>query len=362
VLWLETAPPARREIVLVSPFPIGSIAPADIAAIPAGVGVRLDRAGVLPQSRTVPDGRLLTSTGVREREVTLDGERTSVRETGAGAPLAWPIDVEAPKAEQPVVDAAVAAVLSQRVWAAPPGHRARLVLAGAAQGSGVAQGTGLVQDSRVAQRSDVAQPPPQGFGEPRRSSPAQPASEGGGFSPAIASASSIDQPWMSTAIARIAADPDFQAAGAHVATGFDDTRFRSAPWQPLVSAGDGRPLAAAAGSGDRLLVASAAPASDIATPVLLRAIANGIATAPDLHAAEVVPISDQTLRLWSRPAGPPEAPRVGTIEQDDRRWLWLAALILMGVETWMRRARAHESAASGFSRTDDPREKDARVA
>jgi hypothetical protein len=364
LLWLDTAPPARREIVVASAFPIGSIAPADIAAIPAGIGVRLERVHALPQSRTVPDGRLLTPAGVRDRDVTFDGDRTSVREAATGALLAWPIDVEAPGAEQPMVNAAVAAVLSQRVWAAPPGRRARVVLGGAARASDAAQESGQSQGSNVARDSGVAQ----------------------GFSPALAAAAPIQQPWMATAIARIAADRDLQAAGARVEAGFEDARFRSAPWQTLVAAADGRPLAAAAGSGDRLLVASAAPASDIATPVLLRAIANGLATEPDLRAAEVVPIPDATLRQWSRPASPPGAPRIGTLDEDDRRWIWLAVLCLMGMELWIRRAKAHEPVVSGFpptlrppaselpadpsearsakagSRTDDAREKDARVA
>ena len=38
-----TAPPARREIVIASPFPIGSITQADIAAIPPSIGVRFER-------------------------------------------------------------------------------------------------------------------------------------------------------------------------------------------------------------------------------------------------------------------------------------------------------------------------------
>ena len=45
VLWLDAAPPARREIVIASPFPIGSLTEADIAADPAGHrrAVRADR-------------------------------------------------------------------------------------------------------------------------------------------------------------------------------------------------------------------------------------------------------------------------------------------------------------------------------
>ena len=96
---------------------------------------------------------------------------------------------------------------------------------------------------------------------------------------------------MADAVARIARDRDLAAAGARVASGLAGAPFATAPWQMLASAEDGRPLAVAAASANRLLVASAAPASDLATPVLLRSIANAIASVPDLRAAEVVAIA-----------------------------------------------------------------------
>lgn len=312
ILWLDAVPPARRELVVASPFPIGSITSADVAAIPADIGVRFERTGTLPGTRTVPAGRLLTSAGVRAREVTLAGDHTSVREAAAGDPMAWPIDVVSSKAEQPAIDAAVAAVLSQRVWAAPPDRRARLVL--------VEPKTAMAQV--VDGLSDV---------------------------------SPVQQPWMADAAARIAGDRELRAAAARVAAGLSDARFAAAPWQILASAADGRPLAVAAGSANRLVVASAARASDVATPVLLRSIANAIAAIPDLQRAEVVPIADALLQQWSRPSTPPASPRIETVEQDDRRWLWLAVLCLLGLEMWIRRARTADEA-------NEHREETARVA
>jgi len=338
-LWLETAPPARRELVIVSPFPIGSITPADVVAIPADIGVRFERIGTLPGTRTVAAGRLLTSGGVRAREVTFAGDQTSVRDAAEGEPLVWPIDVVSSKADQPVIDAAVAAVLSQRVWAAPPDRRARLVL--------------VEQSPAVAQPSTPAAAPPPGTGvaSPPETGVAQ------AFRPAIdglSDVSSVQQPWMADAAARIARDLDLRTAAARFEAGLSDDRFSAAPWQTLASAADGRPLAVAAGSATRLVVASAAHASDVATPLLLRAMANAIAAVPDLQRAEVVPIADALLRQWSRPAVP-ASPRIETVEQDDRRWLWLAALCLLGFEMWIRRARRAVDAR-------DHREETARVA
>jgi hypothetical protein len=298
ILWLDTAPPARREIVIASTFAIGSITNADIAAVPAGIGLRFERTGTLPGTRVVDGGRLLTPDGVRRREVTLIGVQTASHDMAAGEPGAWPIDVVSSEAGRPAIDAAIAAVLSQHVWAAPPDRRVSVVLVPAA---------GADLPAAID---------------------------------ALADAASITQSWMADAVARVARDPDLRAAGVRVADGLADARFAAAPWQPLASAADGRPLAVASGSARGIVVASAAPAFDVATPVLLRSIANAIADVPTLQNAEVVPIRDEVLRRWTRTAAPVTEPRVDTVDQDDRRWLWVAVLCLLALESWVRRARS----------------------
>jgi hypothetical protein len=296
ILWLETAPPARREIVIASPLPIGSITAADIAAIPAAIGVRFERIGALPRERTVAAGRVLTSTGARSLDLTLIGNQTVVRDNASGDATAWPVDVVSSTDDRPAIDAAIAAVISRRVWAAPPDRRARVMVAG-------------VQ----------AFPP--------------------GVVAELSSASAIDRVWMADAVARAAADADLRAAAARVAAGLADPRFSSSPWQTLAVADDGRPLAAAARSSETLLIASAAPAASLATPLLLRSVANGIVDRPPLDRQEVVPIADVVLQRWSRPPAPLTSPRLETVDQDDRRWLWAAALALLIFETWIRRPR-----------------------
>jgi hypothetical protein len=293
VLWLDTAPPARREIVIASTFPIGSITDGDVGAVPAGIGLRFERAGALPSTRTVEIGQVLTPEGVQRREATLTGDRTSAHDVAAGNSMAWPIDVVSPETEKPAIDAAIAAVLSQHVWAATPDRRAKVV---------------LVQ----------------------------------GAVPLANDAAPITQPWMAHAVARIARDADLQAAAARISGGLADARLAAAPWHPLAFAADGRPLAAGAGSANGIVVASAAPAFDVATPLLLRSIADALADVRTLGGAEVVTIADAVLQRWSRSAAPVTAPGIETIEQDDRRWLWLLVLCLLALETWVRRARSAE--------------------
>jgi hypothetical protein len=317
VAWLDTAPPARRELLVFSTFAIGSITEADVEAIPTSIGIRFERRGELPQTRTISDGRVISSESFAlrlvAREVTFAGALTRVREVATSDAPAWAIDVvHAPDAKA-AVDAAKAAVLGQRVWMPLPDRRVRLVIGTSA-----------------------------------------------GIASVLADVAAMSQPWMADAIARIARDGDLNAAGARVAAGLSDARFMAAPWHTVTSAADGRPLAIAAGSPGRLIVVSAASASDLVTPLLMRSIANAVAGVPNLQRAEVVPISDRLLREWSRPAGVPAAPRIDALEQgreDDRRWFWLAALCLLAIEMWVRRASA--AAAPGDS---VDREEAARVA
>lgn len=64
-------------------------------------------------------------------------------------------------------------------------------------------------------------------------------------------------------------------------------------------------------------------------------------------------ISDVELTAWSRPpaADPAAAPLSG--DRTNGRWLWAFALVVLGIETWMRRSKVERAA------TEEPR---ARVA
>jgi hypothetical protein len=105
-------------------------------------------------------------------------------------------------------------------------------------------------------------------------------------------------------------------------------------------------MISAAATGRTLTIVSTAPADALITPVLLRSIANSIAPEADASSLEIMPIADSVLRAWTRPPGAVIDPRIDTVERDDRRWLWLAALVLLGVETWLRRSRRPDIAVA----------------
>jgi hypothetical protein len=349
VAWLENAPPARRELLIVGPLALGSVTADDLAGVPPEIGVRFEQSGGLPAERSIAGGRVLalerdpsalrepqgrpedtrgaagsgsarapsraegfsrapgSESIVVQQQLTLKDVHTSVRETGAAAPDPFPVDVVCSTDARPIVDTAIAAVRSQRVWTPAANRRGRLVLL----------------DSSV-----------------------DPAT--------VADGGPVTQSWIADAIASIARDRDLHAAGAQTAAGLSDPRFSTMPWQPLLLAPDGRPVAVAGASRASLVVVSGAPPSSLVTPLLLRAMVDALGGPPDLRQAEVLPIPESQLRAWSRPPAPVIAPHVDRVERDDRRGLWILVLALLALETWVRRANAEEKTSTY--------EEDARVA
>ena len=99
---------------------------------------------------------------------------------------------------------------------------------------------------------------------------------------------------------------------------------------------DGAPLVRAAASGSELLLdIAAAPDSLVAAEVVRAAlIARLDVRAYDEH--EIARIDDASLTALKREPGPVTRDAWRTSETTDARWLWLLALILLGVEQWFR--------------------------
>jgi Aerotolerance regulator N-terminal len=321
VAWLENAPPARRELLIVGPLALGSVSADDLAVIPPGIGIRFGPSGGLPAERSIAGGRILgmerdpaagsgsaralskaeglsradgSGSIVVQQQVTLKDIQTSVQETGAAAPEAFPVDVICSIDARPI-----AAARSQRVWAPAANRRGRLVLLDPS-----------VDPSAVA--------------------------DGG----------PVTESWIADAVASIARDRDLQAAGAQTPAGLSDPRFGAMPWQPLLLTPDGRPVAVAAASRASLVLVSSAPPSSLVTPLLLRAMVNALGGPPDLRQAEVLPIPESQLRAWSRPPASVTAPPVDRVERDDRRGLWVLVIALLALETWVRRAKDEEKTST----------------
>jgi hypothetical protein len=129
------------------------------------------------------------------------------------------------------------------------------------------------------------------------------------FGSTAATAGSVSTGWIADAAARVARDR----------IGDGDLHFAS--------------------DANQLVVSTAMAPTDVRAPGLVRAVARSLAVQTDHTADEVAAVSDSHLRAWTRAPGPAEVPAADTIERDDRRWLWAAVLILVGLESWLRRQR-----------------------
>jgi hypothetical protein len=92
-------------------------------------------------------------------------------------------------------------------------------------------------------------------------------------------------------------------------------------------------------SGEALVVQTKRRGSDRVAAQFLERVARVVVANDRRHSAlEPASISVQTLAEWSRPPGAFESGRPA--DEGDRRWLWAAALLLMAIETVMRRSRS----------------------
>jgi len=76
--WLSTAPPARREIVVLSDFQRGALSEADITAVPRELGLRFVPTAA-PGGGNAPTVRTLAAEGMVDGRVSLEDGRTAAR-------------------------------------------------------------------------------------------------------------------------------------------------------------------------------------------------------------------------------------------------------------------------------------------
>ena len=129
VSWLTRQPPGRREIVIRGALPVDSVTDADIAAIPPHIGVRFERTTTLPPSRTLAATPVSDGGRIIERQLTLRGEDTSVRDLRETGSASAAIEVVAPDAHRAAAVRLAAAFARERLPVALPNRIARVVFA-----------------------------------------------------------------------------------------------------------------------------------------------------------------------------------------------------------------------------------------
>jgi hypothetical protein len=290
--WLARQTPPR-ELVVLSDLQRGSISDADVASVPADVGIRFERMNS-PAGEEVTGGSAQWAAGVFAPHVTAARDRTTVTWQRAGGPEAA-IAIHAAPADRAVIDAARTAALTE----------------------------GLPFGARVS-RIDVYLP-----GSPDRLD--------------VTTTTTIDEPWMADVLVDLKSDPTLDSL-ARATRRVSTPLSTSAAATPVLLDAAGQPLLVAqAGSNDasgsRLQLAANVAADDVFLSALLTSVAR--AASDDLTAwNELEPgsVDEEDLQRWTRQPSSSAAPTESSPTDSDGRWLWAVALILIGLETWMRQA------------------------
>jgi Aerotolerance regulator N-terminal len=342
VAWLRTAPPSRREIVLVSDFQVDSVTATLLRDVPDDIGLRLIRASRVPHERTTdtrfvsgrgPNGSVTWSRAqvhIDEHTTTITA-RTTATATGSPAPppiVITPSDagfaltpfglrIAVPISDRVAALATIEAVLAEGV-PAPAEH----------SGQSVELRIGANSANTDATARDLAP---------------------------------IAAPWMAELLQRVAEDRTLAAATSidqaasidaastdQAASTARDERGAAAvapPWRVIVSDARGVPVVLAAARARELVVVSREPVAGPVTPLLVRSVLQALAGPDALPDAEVRMIADDALRTWTRPAAEPSTDALRNVDDSDRRWFWGGVLVVLLVETWVRRDRQSRTRA-----------------
>jgi hypothetical protein len=286
--WLTTTPPSRKEIVVVTDAQRGAVDPASISQVPATIGIRIVDVGTAVPAKRIEGAALLglDSTGSFAQHVALTADATELiierrqhrRRTGIRI----------------LPDAASDSLL--RVVAR----------AGAIAGS--------PEEPIVIRFSDA-----DATTGPSRPTP-------------------VRSGWMLRRVLRL---QEAIATARQLAADVRalDNRTSSA-WSAVFTDDAGRPIVAAAASGDELLLDVGTRAHSMFAAAIVRAALNARVAPADYQEQEIARTEDAMLNALARAAAPVEEGAWRNADATDSRWCWVLALVLLGVEQWLRRRPA----------------------
>ena len=303
--WLATQR-GRRELVIISDFQVGAVDSVDLATIPRDIGIGLTRIAIEQQPGLTTSTFRQGGASIRA-SVTVDSTRSTVE---------WSLvsDADAPSPSDSIV---ILAHESER----------------AAANAAMAAARGL-----AATRPVSGQPIAIVYGGAAR------------FPDLMAAAKPLRQPWQGDVLLKLRSDLQLLAAAAiadvsEAAIG-EPGPEPSAHVSVARTAGGRTVLLAASATidgTDQMILLPIAPPGSLFSAAVIAAALRASSDAGAVAEMEPATIAEETLTQWQRTPAPDAA--AGAREDvSDGRWLWMLALILLGVETWMRRAR-RESAS-----------------
>jgi hypothetical protein len=279
--WLESSPPARREIVVVSDMQRGALRRTDLGRVADGIGIRLVTVGRPPETTRFDAIPLVGADGIPVRDVHV---------------------------------AATADTTSVEIRPARPDSAAGLRLIGSPQDQAA-----VVRLMRAVASA----------GAPAGSAQQPLAIQFAGANATQAPPARVQPGWMLRTVLRLQAG--LPAAAAKTVADKDD-----GVWTTVSRGGEGVPRVRAAAAGPELLVDIDARPDTLAAAEIVRALLRArVAPAPYAE-HEVARLDDTTMKALSRAPGPVSRDAWRHAESTDGRWLWLAVLVVLGVEQWLR--------------------------
>jgi hypothetical protein len=291
---LATAPAARREIVVISDFHRDALTASSVAAIPTAFGLRMVPVG---RSREWNEFTGATLFGTSA----LPGATQVIRITQSGTLLS-------------------------------------LITS-----SGSHQGLRIVAAPRDAQAVDALSRSVARAGAPAPSAGEPIVVVFPGAEPP-ASTAAIGSAWMLRTVLRMIDDAELARAMAESEAAETATLAGATP---VVRDRSGKPVVTAAAAGGQLVLGVAAPPGTFGAAAVVRSVLNARAGPSRWPEREIAQMSPERLASWSRPPGEVHQPTPIQMAPGDARWLWLGALVLLGIEGLVRRRtrRANEPEA-----------------
>jgi hypothetical protein len=290
--WLSHAPPARREIVVISAFIDGTLRERDVGAVPTDVGLRFVRVGAQVEARHLAASKRLDVPGAPAQTIDteLSGPQTRVRLTRE------------------------------------PARQSGLTILGADPQSPAAQGLWRAVAVAGAPAPSPDEPLVCVFGSETTELSASP------IGPATSR-------WILRTLIRLQTDDELR----HVSN--STTGAPLAPsdlWTVVAVDRNGDALVRVSSSSGQLLMQIGAPPESFLAAAAVRALLMaraGDGSRPDL---EILRSPAEALSAWSRPAAEVDREAWRRAAESDGRWLWLAAVALLGLEQRLRRSASRE--------------------
>lgn len=307
IAWLLTQP-SRTELVVLSDFQVGALDRIDLADVPSSVGIRLREIPV-----SVGDSVLTSRTASAVGTLVTQTTRTSDR-TNVDWRLTTTVDSGAP-ARVPILAAARDSDATEIV------RRAALTLGGTMPRTS-RDVIALVYPTYEARRALVR------------------------------GAHALRSPWMTNMVGQLLADSLLLTTVSDVTVATDSNAVANAALTVVMRNADGlAALLAASDSIDghsRLLLFPQFALASVTSPVLLHAIDQAASKTTRLFEYDPARVPTDSLRAWERTAAQATQPLTARASdappsESDGRWVWLAVLVMLGVESWLRRPDAEAS-------------------